>query len=75
MAAMSNSIGALALFTLALTFSLAHSMQFELHLGHTKCISEDIKTSSMSVGKYSVIHPSEGYPKFDSHRIIVKVTS
>jgi len=50
-------------------------MQFELHLGHTKCISEDIKTSSMSVGKYSVIHPSEGYPKFDSHRIIVKVTS
>ncbi|QCD92635.1 transmembrane emp24 domain-containing protein p24delta9-like [Vigna unguiculata] len=75
MAAMSNSIGALALFTLALTFSLAHSMQFELHLGHTKCISEDIKTSSMSVGKYSVIHPSEGYPKFDSHRIIVKVSS
>lgn len=75
MAAMSDSVGPLALLTLALTFSLAYSMQFEVHSGHTKCISEDIKTNAMSVGKYSVVNPREGYPMPDSHKVIAKVTS
>ncbi|ESW23249.1 hypothetical protein PHAVU_004G031200 [Phaseolus vulgaris] len=75
MAAMSDSVGPLALLTLALTFSLAYSMQFEVHSGHTKCISEDIKTNAMSVGKYSVVNPREGYPMPDSHKVIAKVSS
>jgi len=42
-------------------------------MGSTKCISEDIKINAMTVGKYSVVNPSDGYPLPDSHKITVKV--
>ncbi|XP_061362249.1 transmembrane emp24 domain-containing protein p24delta9-like isoform X2 [Gastrolobium bilobum] len=50
-------------------------MRFELQTGHTKCISEDVKNNAMTVGKYSVVNPNEGYPIPDTHKIVVKVTS
>ncbi|GFP87340.1 transmembrane emp24 domain-containing protein p24delta7 [Phtheirospermum japonicum] len=43
--------------------------------GHTKCITEDIKLNSMTVGKYHIVNPNEGYPLPDSHKITVRVTS
>jgi len=75
MAATFDLVRSLALLTLAFVCSVANSMRFELQSGNTKCISEDIKTNAMSVGKYSVVNPREGYPLPDSHRIVVKVTS
>ncbi|KAJ1398732.1 GOLD domain [Sesbania bispinosa] len=72
---MSDSVLLLAFLTLALMCSLANSMRFELQSGHTKCISEDIKTNAMSVGKYSVVNPNEGYPIPDTHKVTVKVSS
>jgi len=69
---MSNSILLLAILTLALT-NLVNSMRFDLQMGSTKCISEDIKINAMTVGKYSVVNPSDGYPLPDSHKITVKV--
>lgn len=52
-----------------------YSMRFDLQSGTTKCITEDIKHNAMTVGKYSVVNPLEGYPIPDTHRITVKVTS
>ncbi|XP_057447648.1 transmembrane emp24 domain-containing protein p24delta9-like [Lotus japonicus] len=73
---MLNSILLLAAFlTLALTCSLANSLRFELKSGHSKCITEDIKSNAMSVGKYSIVNPNEGYPIPDTHKITVKVSS
>ncbi|KAI4386388.1 hypothetical protein MLD38_004323 [Melastoma candidum] len=51
------------------------SLRFDLKSGRTKCISEDIKSNSMSVGKYSVLKPDEGLSMPYSHKITVKVTS
>lgn len=53
----------------------ADSMRFDLTSGGTKCISEDIKTNAMSVGKYSVINPNEGFPLPDTHKITAQVSS
>ncbi|XP_041008289.1 transmembrane emp24 domain-containing protein p24delta9-like isoform X1 [Juglans microcarpa x Juglans regia] len=50
----------------------ACSMRFDLRSGATKCISEDIKSKAMSVGKYSVVNPNEGFPVPDSHKITVR---
>jgi hypothetical protein len=60
--------------TIGLIFTMpAHSMRFDLVSGITKCISEDIKSNFMTVGKYSVINPSEGFPVPDAHKITVRV--
>ncbi|XP_059451637.1 transmembrane emp24 domain-containing protein p24delta9-like [Corylus avellana] len=59
---------------LILTMS-AHSMRFDLGSGNSKCISEDIKSNAMTVGKYNVINPNEGFPVPDTHKITVRVTS
>ncbi|XP_004489416.1 transmembrane emp24 domain-containing protein p24delta9 [Cicer arietinum] len=72
---MSNSILLLSILTLTSTFSFVNSMRFELQSGHTKCISEDIKSNAMTVGKYSVVNPNEGYPIPDTHKITIKVSS
>ncbi|KAL2344586.1 hypothetical protein Fmac_005871 [Flemingia macrophylla] len=64
-----------SLLLLVLFSSSTESLRFELQSGHTKCISEDIKSNSMTVGKYHIVNPSEGYPLPDSHRITVRVTS
>ncbi|KAI4339382.1 hypothetical protein MLD38_024333 [Melastoma candidum] len=58
-----------------LFLSPCQSLRFDLKSGHTKCISEEIKSNSMSVGKYSVLNPQEGQPMPESHKITVRVTS
>ncbi|XP_043706681.1 transmembrane emp24 domain-containing protein p24delta9-like [Telopea speciosissima] len=65
----------LFILTLGLLSSVAQSLRFDLQSGHTKCISEDIKSNSMTVGKYSVVNLNEGYPLPDSHKVTVRVTS
>ncbi|PSS33677.1 Transmembrane emp24 domain-containing protein [Actinidia chinensis var. chinensis] len=61
--------------TLGLISPIVESMRFDLKSGATKCITEDIKNNAMTVGKYSVVNPNEGYPMPDTHKITVKVTS
>ncbi|KAK4785569.1 hypothetical protein SAY86_002258 [Trapa natans] len=63
------------LLALGTLFSVSESVRFELQSGHTKCISEDIKSNSMTVGKYSIINPNEGQPMPQSHKITIRVTS
>ncbi|KAM2014751.1 hypothetical protein FF2_044569 [Malus domestica] len=60
---------------LGLMSTVAHSMRFDLQSGATKCISDDIKSSAMTVGKYAVVNPNEGSPVPDSHKLTVRVTS
>lgn len=70
-------IRGLAILILNLGFlaNIAQSIRFDLQSGHTRCISEDIKSNSMTVGKYSVVNPNEGHPLPDSHKLTVRVTS
>ncbi|CAN6708593.1 unnamed protein product [Malus baccata var. baccata] len=60
---------------LGLMSTVVHSMRFDLQSGATKCISDDIKSSSMTVGKYAVVNPKEGFPIPDSHKLTIRVTS
>ncbi|XWS44336.1 hypothetical protein CRYUN_Cryun15aG0036400 [Craigia yunnanensis] len=60
---------------LMLETEIGESMRFELESGNTKCISEDIKPNAMTVGKYSIVNPNEGYSLPDSHNLTVRVTS
>lgn len=65
-----------ALFlVLILGFSLTQiqSLRFEIESGHTKCISEEIKGHSMTVGKYHIINPNDGHPLPDTHKVTVRV--
>uniref|UniRef100_A0A5B7APX5 GOLD domain-containing protein n=1 Tax=Davidia involucrata TaxID=16924 RepID=A0A5B7APX5_DAVIN len=63
------------LLILGFLSSVVQSIRFDLQSGHTKCIAEDIKSNSMTVGKYSIVNPNEGQPLPESHNITVKVTS
>ncbi|CAK7322957.1 unnamed protein product [Dovyalis caffra] len=65
----------LMITTLGLILTIAESMRFDLQSGHTKCISEDIMNNAMTVGKYNVVNPNEGYPIPDAHKLTVRVTS
>ncbi|KAL9328823.1 hypothetical protein ACSQ67_003826 [Phaseolus vulgaris] len=65
----------LSLMLLVLFSSSTQSLRFELQSGHTKCISEDIKSNSMTVGKYLIVNPNEGQSLPDSVRVTVRVTS
>lgn len=58
---------------LGLFSKFGESMRFDLTSGHTKCVSEDINHNGMTVGKYSVVNPNEGYPLPDTHKLTVKV--
>lgn len=58
-----------------LLWNRVESIRFDLESGHTKCIAEDIKSNSMTVGKYHVVNPNDGHPLPDSHKITVRVTS
>lgn len=60
---------------LCILSTVAHSMRFDLNSGTTKCISEDIKANSMTVGKYSIVNTNEGYPLPDTHKITARVSS
>lgn len=63
----------LSLLLLVLFSSSTESLRFEIQSGHTKCISEDIKSNSMTVGKYQIVSPNEGQPLPDAHRFTVRV--
>ncbi|KAK1351422.1 Transmembrane emp24 domain-containing protein p24delta9 [Heracleum sosnowskyi] len=52
---------------------LVRAMRFDLRSGTSKCITEDIKSSAMTVGKYNVI--SDVQPAPGSHKITIRVTS
>ncbi|KAG6429739.1 hypothetical protein SASPL_107792 [Salvia splendens] len=65
----------LLLISVFLIWNPAESIRFDLESGHTKCISEDIKSNSMTVGKYHIVNPNEGNPLPDSHKVTVRVTS
>ncbi|KAL6969761.1 hypothetical protein U1Q18_029472 [Sarracenia purpurea var. burkii] len=53
----------------------AQSFRLDIQSGHTKCIAEDIKRNSMTVGKYSIVNPNEGHPLPESHKLTVRVTT
>ncbi|KAM7280026.1 hypothetical protein ACFE04_007160 [Oxalis oulophora] len=53
----------------------AECMMLDLQSGVTKCITEDIKENSMTVGKYNIINPNEASPLPDTHRLTVRVSS
>ena len=63
----------LIILGLMLETDIGESMRFELESGNTKCISEDIKPNAMTVGKYSIVNPNEGYSLPDSHKLTVRV--
>lgn len=65
----------LLLLNIILITQKTQSLRFDLQSGHTKCISEDIKSNSMTVGKYHVVNPNEGVPLPDTHKLTVRVTS
>ncbi|CAH1417091.1 unnamed protein product [Lactuca virosa] len=67
--------GVCVIVIIGLLSTIAQSIRFELESGHTKCIAEDIKSNSMTVGHYSIVNPNEGQPLPESHRITLKVTS
>lgn len=63
----------LLVLIIGLMSTAAHSMRFDLQSGATKCISEDIKSNAMTLGKYSVDNPHEGSPIPDTHKLTVRV--
>ncbi|CAA7036265.1 unnamed protein product [Microthlaspi erraticum] len=63
------------LLLLGILSRVSQSLHFELQSGRTKCISEDIKSNSMTVGKYTVVNPNEAHPSPPSHKISIRVTS
>ncbi|CAN8239055.1 unnamed protein product [Cochlearia groenlandica] len=63
------------LLILCIRWRLTQSLHFDLHSGRTKCIAEDIKSNSMTVGKYNIDNPHEDQALPKSHKISVKVTS
>ncbi|XP_044467905.1 transmembrane emp24 domain-containing protein p24delta9-like [Mangifera indica] len=67
--------GIKVIFCIGLLSRIGECMRFDLTSGKTKCISEDIKSNAMTVGKYSVVNPNEGNPLPDNHKLTVKVTS
>ncbi|KAG2318788.1 hypothetical protein Bca4012_055025 [Brassica carinata] len=63
------------LLTIAILSHVSRSLHFELKSGQSKCISEDIKSNAMTVGKYTVVNPNEPHPFPQSHKINTRVTS
>ncbi|XP_044492606.1 transmembrane emp24 domain-containing protein p24delta9-like [Mangifera indica] len=55
--------------------STSQSLRFDIQSGHSRCIAEDIKSNSMTVGKYHIVNPNEGQPLPESHKLSVRVTS
>ncbi|KAJ0754387.1 putative transmembrane emp24 domain-containing protein [Helianthus annuus] len=64
-----------ALTTVFVTLVLVKGTRFEIKTGTTKCITDDIQSNSLSVGKYTIINPHQDYPLPDSHRINLRITS
>ncbi|WMV22678.1 hypothetical protein MTR67_016063 [Solanum verrucosum] len=63
----------LFMFLILMFFSMKiHSLQFEVLSGRTKCIAEDIKSHSMTVGKYHIVNPNEPHPLPDTHKVTLR---
>ncbi|KAJ0635837.1 putative transmembrane emp24 domain-containing protein [Helianthus annuus] len=60
---------------LPLLSTIAISIRFNVESGFTKCITDDIRIKSLTVGEYSVVNPNEGQPLPGHHRIYVGVFS
>lgn len=57
---------------------ITQSIRFDIESSHTKCVSEDINSNSMTVGHYSVVNPNEAQqqqPLPDSHKLTLRVNS
>ncbi|XP_042010970.1 transmembrane emp24 domain-containing protein p24delta9-like isoform X2 [Salvia splendens] len=65
----------LVLAAIVLILRRVESIRFDLETGHSKCIAEDIRINSMTVGKYQVVNNNEGLPLPDAHKITIRVTS
>lgn len=63
----------LVVLVVGLFSCLVQSMRFDLQTGVTRCIAEDIKKNSMTVGNYSIVNPNEGQPLPSDHTITVQV--
>ena len=61
------------LLTIAILSHVSQPLHFELKSGKSKCISEDIKSNAMTVGKYTVVNPNEPHPAPQSHKINIRV--
>ncbi|MED6197557.1 hypothetical protein PIB30_057498 [Stylosanthes scabra] len=72
-----NNLGIIIGLVIVLGQSLCsvESFRFELNSGGAKCVAEDMKIHTMTVGKYDVTNPNDGQPLPDSHRVNVRVTS
>ncbi|KAA3478198.1 transmembrane emp24 domain-containing protein p24delta9-like [Gossypium australe] len=70
-------IGGVVLVVGVLLVPSSQSLRFDIQSGKTKCISEDMESNSMTVGKYQVIKPNQDRHQLlpDSHKLNVKVTS
>ncbi|TYI93670.1 hypothetical protein E1A91_D02G151600v1 [Gossypium mustelinum] len=70
-------IGWMVLVVGVLLVPSSQSLRFDIQSGKIKCISEDMKSNSMTVGKYQVINPNQDRHQLlpDSHKLNVKVTS
>lgn len=55
--------------------AIAKSIRFNVESGVTKCITEDLRIKSMTVGEYWVVNPNEGQPLPEHHKIYVGVNS
>ncbi|XP_076948360.1 transmembrane emp24 domain-containing protein p24delta9-like [Bidens hawaiensis] len=53
--------------------AIAKSIRFNVESGVTKCITEDLRIKSMTVGEYWVVNPNEGQPLPEHHKIYVGV--
>ncbi|XP_047317274.1 transmembrane emp24 domain-containing protein p24delta9-like [Impatiens glandulifera] len=70
-----STVVSIVIIVLVFVSVIAESLRFDLTSGHTKCIAEDIKSNSMTVGKYHIVNPNEGQTLPESHNLTVRVTS
>ncbi|CAN8265967.1 unnamed protein product [Cochlearia groenlandica] len=64
---------------MVIMLKLGESMRLDMESGTTKCITDDIKLNSLTVGTYSIVNPNEETHNHHllppSHKISVSVTS
>ncbi|CAA0822481.1 Transmembrane emp24 domain-containing protein p24delta10 [Striga hermonthica] len=70
-----QSIFFLFLISILLLWTRVESIRFDIESGQSKCIAEDVTSSSMTLGKYTIIKPNEGHVLPDTHKITVRVQS
>ncbi|XP_024958733.1 transmembrane emp24 domain-containing protein p24delta9-like [Cynara cardunculus var. scolymus] len=71
----SRNIATILVMILGLASTTVKGMRFDLRSGATKCITEDIRLNAMTVGKYSIVNPVEGFSLPEEDRVTVRVTS